>query len=351
MQPAIYFLSGSNRLGEIIGLNDAGRPLGVAAPEMTEETLSALCQVSVPVFVDSGAYSEVVIGSSGPVVVAPITEEDWENVFSVYYRVASALGGQVYLVAPDRVGHQAFTLFLLRKYRRHLRGLQDLGANIIVPVQRGALSMTRFTWTVFSILGLDWVPGIPMRDPGLEVAKVRSFIRACRPGTVHLLGLGPSSDRFLEATQVCDGARVICDSVRIRALVGRTNGRNGGPRALTAAQDDVLDEMTYEKWSTTEGLEPVDYTDEIADPEAWLTPANKRALKADLRSLGLEPGRDLTCWLQQIEWWDLPHVAHCVDAAWARFHKDITRHERRRRAVRRVFGDTYGRELEEGTDA
>ena len=49
---------------------------------------------------------------------------------------------------------------------------------------------------------------------------------------MHLLGLGPESPRFAAAVEaIRSGAplvEVFCDSVKLKRLVGRTNGRGGG---------------------------------------------------------------------------------------------------------------------------
>jgi hypothetical protein len=87
-----------------------------------------------------------------------------------------------------------------------------------------------------------------MKKDATTVDELREFAtylfeETC-PTTIHLLGLGPKSKVYeravLTVMMESPATKVSCDSVRITALVGRTNGKNGGPRPLTAARDALL---------------------------------------------------------------------------------------------------------------
>jgi hypothetical protein len=277
MNAPTYFASGSNTPAEIRGFARLGMPFGVTAPEVSENAVAELVKLAgrgIAVFLDSGAFGEVKLNvphkcgrsekckagtcvgagtlpfaDAAPfawVVVRPITDADWTRVLALYLRLAAALGSDLYLVAPDRVGDQALTLERLERYRDAVRQLRDLGANIIVPIQRGELAQADFDAAVVEVLGFDdFVRGIPSNKNAATAGEVRAFVEAVRPARVHLLGLGPRRRGFRAfAEAVTDsGAELFCDSCLICASVGHDNGRKsvaserkGGPRVYTQAQ-------------------------------------------------------------------------------------------------------------------
>lgn len=248
-----YFASGSNRAPEIRGLSRAGADVGVAAAELTEEAileLEALAGSDVLVFVDSGAFSEVDFPEDGPpVVVRPMGPDDWTRVLALYLRLAKVLGSQVWLVAPDRVGCQRTSLERLELYGDQVRELRDLGARILVPVQKGDRTQAEFAGDVDEVLGFsDWIPALPCRKAATTSDEVAAFVegRTLLTGRevphVHLLGLGIRSRQLREylAPFAPRGGRatsVSLDACWITANVGRTNGPKNGPRRLTRARD------------------------------------------------------------------------------------------------------------------
>jgi hypothetical protein len=262
-----YFVSGSNHAGEIRGLAASGSNVGVAAPEVNAEAFAALCalkgQVGIDrelhgfkrrVFVDSGAFSEVGFGPQGPFIAEPITHAEWLERLTLYARLAYHLGKQLYVVAPDCVAHQAETLVRLETYDRWITGVRRLGANVIVPIQKGPrYTMGEFFRIACDILNVqphEVIAGIPMKKDATTLEELAEFcdtLPLLAPPAIHFLGLGLHSKRYPEALAVVRrhveiGTEVFCDSVRITALVGRTNGPGGGPRPLTAARDAMLKE-------------------------------------------------------------------------------------------------------------
>jgi hypothetical protein len=228
-----YFPSGSNHPGEIEGFRAVGAPVGVAVAEVNERALQALegyAETGGAVFVDSGAFSEFGNG----------VEPDWEKVLGIYERLAGKLGNQVYVVAPDKVGDQEETLARLARYRWRLLKLRRLGANIIVPVQRGDLSMAEFAAELELVLGFtDWIRGIPLKRAATKFEELAEFAATLKAGTrVHLLGKGPYSRGFEKWYGLVAHCKVTTDSVRVRALVGRESGLG----AYTIAQDEVRKE-------------------------------------------------------------------------------------------------------------
>lgn len=217
--------------------------LTAAGWQMSRAELDALRRSGSPVFVDSGAFGEVRFDPALGRLVdhRPITHADWLERLAGYDRIAAALGSRAYLVAPDKVGDQAETLRRLALYAPRIRTLRDLGANIIVPIQRGALPGADFDRECSAVLGFsDYVRGIPSKKAAASVAEIGELSRSLpADARVHLLGLGPFGERYDAVIAALDRAPelVTCDSVRIKALVGRTNGPGGTPRILTRLTD------------------------------------------------------------------------------------------------------------------
>jgi hypothetical protein len=151
------------------------------------------------------------------------------------------------VVAPDLVGDQDATLARLATYAANVAAIAALGAQVIVPVQKGALPMSTMFARACEILGLRQLPiaGIPMKKDATSLADLRELV-ASLPwygARIHLLGLGPESTRFAAVIAAIKAIRpnadITSDSVTVRRLVGRTNGRGGGPRAITKYQDEA----------------------------------------------------------------------------------------------------------------
>jgi hypothetical protein len=89
------------------------------------------------------------------------------------------------------------------------------------------------------------VIGIPSKKSATKPAELAALASALRElGVVapfHLLGMGPKSKGWGPMRKAIRDhlpmAVIYSDSVAIRAEVGRTNGRGGGARRITAAQD------------------------------------------------------------------------------------------------------------------
>lgn len=231
-----YFPSGSNLPGEIEGLALCAENVGCAANRVTpasERALGELAGLTTKVFVDSGAFSELKDGK----------QPRWSKVLALYARLARVLGQQLYVVAPDKIGDQAQTFERLSRFAAELRELRLDRANVIVAIQRGSIPMAQFYARCCELLGFRPIAGIPLNKCPVPPAELRAFVDAARPRAVHFLGRGPESPIFEDVWQaVREGSpltRIYSDSVAIKRLSGRTNGRSHGPRAITAAQDAV----------------------------------------------------------------------------------------------------------------
>jgi hypothetical protein len=420
----VYFASGSNHQGEIEGLSSIGFNVGVAASEVkSAETIKALTDLAgtgIRVFVDSGAFGEVdfnfpnatarpkknrrskrqielgMVASTppgglpypnlpmGPLVLEEITPAQWRIRLQTYRVLTEALGSQVYLVAPDCIGHQDETLRRLKTYAREIRELHRMGANIIVAMQKavtldvghldpsapgislGKLSREALDERVEGILGFsDFVRGMPMRNRTTTADEVVDFLKK-RPHVmrVHLLGFGPASRGYVEALKKLEDVRpdldLTCDSVLVVAHKGNTNGPGGGPRRLTKAETEHWqDELGPESFADYN--DAGDYTDAIGEVSAWL-PRSAREQLADQWGLDKAQRR---AWLKDPEAWlqehhrddperpknyELPHVAVDLDQAWADYNFREKVVERKRVGIQRAFGPGSGFSLTREAD-
>lgn len=356
---AIYFPSGSNHQGEIEGFAALGMPVGVAAPEVSEGAIVALERLAGSrsiVFVDSGAFSEVAFGPTGPQIVEEITAEEWDRRLGLYERLGRALGRQLFAVAPDCVGFQAKTLERLATYADRVRALRAIGVNVIVPIQKGELSMAAFDERACEILGFaDYVRGIPSKKDATTTADIVAFLTA-RPQAerVHLLGLGAESERYPEVIAAIEAVRpdldLYCDSVLIRRFVGKTNGAGGGPRKYTATIDGVwADELAARAFEDVDH----DWTDLISDIAFWSTAADRKLLVERLRITGDEAAlfkRDPNAWFQEDDRYLMDFVAYEVDRVWQEgyfFRASVV--ERKREAVLRCFAGMAPAQVEQAS--
>lgn len=273
-----YFPSGSNHPGEILGFADAGMNVGATIVSLRLNALAilgALAGSATKVFMDSGAFSEVDFPNGVPTIVAEIADADWTARLDRFEELAEVLGANLYAVAPDCVAHQTETLARLERYAPRVRRLRELGANVLVAHQKGELSLVDFNRKAAELLGFDdFVVAVPMMKDETSLDELGELLSTVRPAAVHFLGLGPKSPRFdatVEAARAASpSTAILCDSVAITSLVGRTNGVGGGPRPLTAASDAALEAVRDELW--TEGVEgELDYSDSILeDVNEWL---------------------------------------------------------------------------------
>ena len=147
VQEGWHFSSGVNTAGDVRGLALSGSHVGICAETVNDALIAELenyggCGSLQWLFVDTGAFSEVAFGPTGITVVKPICDADWMRIFALHQWAAQTYGRRALCVAPDQVGNQLVTLERLERYAAQVAAVAALGANIIVPVQKGALPMS-----------------------------------------------------------------------------------------------------------------------------------------------------------------------------------------------------------------
>ncbi len=259
-QAAEHFTSGVNDPGEARGLAMSGRHFGITCSDIRTglvDELELYTHCLQRLFVDSGAFSEVDFPkNAAPVAARPIQHETWIARLELAARLADTFGPRCYVVAPDRVGCQATTLERLARYAPHVAAIAARRAQIIVPVQKGALPMSEMFRQACEILGLRQLPiaGVPMKKDATSLDDLAELVRSLPwfGARIHLLGLGPKAKNgyFAKVVRVIKSIRpnvaITSDATQaIRGEVGRTNARHGvrgddapgGRRRLTVAQD------------------------------------------------------------------------------------------------------------------
>lgn len=348
---AVCFASGSNRVPDIRGFVSVGIPPGLAADQLVNaagefrEGVAELLKIAgtgMPVFLDSGAFGEFRKG-------VPISDEQWSHRLALYEHLAKHLGAQLFVVAPDKIGDQAETLARLQRYSMEMRYIQEHGAQVLLPMQPGAMDLEEFQLAAQEVLGFRVTPAFPMRS-GTTPETVVAFVAACRPAKIHLLGMGAANrdtQELLEALwDVHPELQISQDANLLAARAGRTGSK---PRPLTAACDRLLEEgeedafgwFRYASWGIHE-----DYTEAIASPQVWLS---KAGLEAVAQNRDLNPD-ERKAWMKDPEgflqspWgegtrWQDPFLQQVLDQAWTRYVEDVLAPRRRADGIHEAFAD------------
>ena len=340
----LAFASGVNDTREIRGFSLAGMPIGASAANLREAAIRELLTVQGPLFLDSGAFSEVRFSEDTQrlEIHALISPREWRRRLAIYLRLARALGERLSVVAPDRVGDQEETLLRLARYRPELQEIAQAGAQILIPLQPGAMEHADFYATAQAATGLnDLVPAFTMKKAATSDAAVARFVSAIQPSRIHLLGMGPTNRRVtsvIAAIAQCSPATcVTMDSNRLRAVTGRDRPLTRQEHTLRAAEiGNFFNDVESPVLSAIgRGL---DYTDSISAPSEWASPDM-------LRRIGMEAGLTFTeisrfrddpdSFLadsptpDHCHYWELPIMAIALDRAWEQYvHQEIYSHVR-----------------------
>jgi hypothetical protein len=222
MKALTVYASGVNEAREIRGFALAGFPIGASASNLRETAIQELLRVEGPVFLDSGAFSEVrFFSETGKLEVSnPISPREWRRRLSIYVRLARVLGSRLSVVAPDRVGDQDETLRRLALYRDELHVLNELGAHILIPLQVGARTHETFYAMAQDAVGVPLVPAFTMKKAATSDGDAERFLKVVQPSRIHLLGIGRENrgaGHILDLIRRCSpSTEISMDSNRLR---------------------------------------------------------------------------------------------------------------------------------------
>lgn len=343
------FASGANRIAEMRGFSRLRMPFGVSASELSDRAVEHLTTLSLPVLVDSGAFSEVEFSAAGCRVVRPITDQEWRRRLRIYKRLALALGPNAYVVAPDRVGDQKETLRRLRCYRSEVQELAQIGAAILIPLQVGVMTHAEFWQAANDAAGLGMVPALPMKKEATDVTDLLAFVRETSPRQIHLLGIGATQRRGRELLKAIQNfvpeARVSMDSNRLRAVIGRSRPLTTAENRLREAEfEGVYGEVRSPVLDKTG--DRMDYTDMIAFPSYWATQDMLAAIAGCLPSQHDRKAflHDPDSFLQaprgdtELSWGEDPFISAELDRQWSRYVSTTISTSVRTAAIVEVFG-------------
>lgn len=358
----IIFASGTNDAGEIRGMRDAGIAVGTVAnelynPEALRE-VEDLAGTGLPVFVDSGAFSEVTEQKDGPpVVTKPIPDSEWKKRLQLYIHLSKKLGGQLNAVAPDQIANQQTTLWRLRQYASEMKQVAQNGSHVLVVLQGGPMDRITFFKRATEAIGFseNVVPCFPMKKAPASKAEIVEFMKVVKPKRVHFLGLGirgKDTAEILDAAQAASPeSQITIDANIISGHVGRAkDGVAASSRTLTAAQDailnwgydDPLGEIKNPEWGLHE-----DFTNAISEPSSWLTDGQ---LVKIAEAVKLTPDQtkafvaDPDSFLQDesngegsIQWYEHPLMVNALENAWGERLDRLHTHARKHEAIPAAF--------------
>lgn len=377
----LVFASGSNRPGDLRGFASLGIPPGIAANECTpgcrKELERIARQSDLPIFVDSGAFSEVSADPAKQVraglapspgvllVVDHIDEKEWRKRLNLYHLLAKHFGSRLYAVAPDRVGDQVVTLERLERYRDEVGAIRKRGAKILLPMQGGAVSLPDFYRRASAILGFDPVPAFPMKKAGTDPSLIVEFLRDVDVPAIHLLGMGLTNPRAQEILglihAVSPKLKISMDSNLIASVVGRGEASPQLPlfgdtpaaraRPLTAAQTEIKARGFDDPFGVTEDASWdlwYDWTESAAAPQDWLSRARLRKVASDAllspqdsRRFVSDPETFLQSSMHEdedIPWWEgWPPLILQLENAWLEMLQRAFAGPRRVEALSEVF--------------
>jgi hypothetical protein len=375
--PSLVFWSAVDFAGEYQALMEKGVPIGIAVKparaafkgrateppvpgakgRISESAFQQLVRLvratnrtnRVPIFVDSGAYSES--------ATETFIEADWDVVLDRYEALAQAGGDRIFLVAPDEVGSFSGTEARLRKAAPRLRRLLNLGAHLLLPLQhRKGSSLAQNAADLERAAGfgptdsaqvhpaIPWTNRVPVK-PSMDA--LAAYLRERRPARIHFLGAGsanPDWERLSRTVRSASPGTILQgDSNRFGAM--RAKGR-----PLTRAGRLVdTGALELDPWSGAdaditddEGESIGEQSENLLDLFAWTTPAERRRIAKDamleeaLVDLFVEgPIEDFVEAREEAGGGD--YLYEAVDAAWARRAARFAPDRRRHLITRRVL--------------
>lgn len=251
------YRSGASARADAAGYIRAGLPLGITATDASAPVRTMAARYASDggrVFVDSGAFRLI---RSGQTI-------DYRAVLEIYRELLrqTRQPGNLLLVGPDRVGDQIASLALLLRFREAVIDLIDAGATVMIPLQRGPLSLSNVYQHVQHLLQRPLVAGLPSNAAALTEAEIVTFMATAKPDQVHFLGCSENS-LLHRAHHASPTTRITCDASRLRCHLGQG-------RRLTVAQHQHTDEILQAALAGSPDWRGYDATEVCADLDALL---------------------------------------------------------------------------------
>jgi hypothetical protein len=269
------FASGLSRINDFRTYSRMGRACGILATDSSTAVLHALVehnQRGLRAFIDNNAFGtfKQSIKKGVPCAI------NFDDVFNIYDKILSSVKKKnlVSLVAPDVVGDQEASLELLSKYRAKIRSFIDRGADVLIPLQAGALSLSGVYRRVCQLLGTNrWRASIPCNVKRIARREIFDFVSTCRPRRIHLLGVAdhkklyPLVKLILEAHS---STNISADANHLRSIIDEEFTRTVRERDAEEGDELAHDIANYGDEETADFTEAVH---DIFNTPAYLSPA------------------------------------------------------------------------------
>lgn len=238
------------------GHRRAAAPVCVAASECGGPALERICAYAASggdILLDSGAF----VYRDSP------EKMPWTKVMTVYRRVLDAATRPLTVIAPDVVGDQQATLEVLRTHGATVAALCAGKHRILLPVQRGPISVPLFVKA--ALQALDTIPdglAIPCKASAFPASELAALKRVDPriPRRLHFLGISQRVKELAERVRIVRAfwlhAEISCDAVEFRAQVGQN-------KPITRFRREALDkriQTAHEGWDETEDFDVHDAT-------------------------------------------------------------------------------------------
>jgi hypothetical protein len=351
MKEIIAYASGVNEAREVAGFALAGVPIGASAPNLREDAIQAILRAAGPVFLDSGAFSEVKFSpkSQRMEIMNRIAPREWRRRLDIYLRAARGLGDRLSVVAPDCVGDQAETLKRLALYRPELQQLAGLGARVLIPLQVGALSHEELYAEATAVAGVPLVPAFTMKKAVTSEDDAARFLLNVRPERIHLLGMGPQNSRAPRVVEMIGRCspltEISMDSNRLRAVTGKKRTMTVLERDFrSGTPEDLYSEVSSPVLDATQVR--LDYTDCIYSPGDWATRDMLREIAissgfslSEMHAFFADPNTFIarTMPSSDVCYWEHPLVDFALDRAWRKYVGQVIDANVRTAAIQQTF--------------
>ncbi|MFA6031257.1 MAG: hypothetical protein WC969_15515 [Elusimicrobiota bacterium] len=275
-----YYQSGTNQRARFLAQAERETNPGTTTEELSDDLVQDMIEIllrhkGAKLFVDNGAFPEMVEKDNKPTWPKPITDAQWVRRLGWYDRFARALGPRVLLVLPDQVASQQGTLARLAAYADEIRAIMSHGAHAVLALQGGEWDRAEFWRVCMSVLEGNGVPNLDKVRPGLPLTvkarpppddEIADILRRLdpRPEAVHFLGRGVQSEKyagtFRAATRVLPGLQVSSDSKNVTGKMMGARTRTMGPYliAFDALKDLGLPPREVERMAWHMALDAMD---------------------------------------------------------------------------------------------
>ena len=216
----VIYRSGMSSRSDFAGYAGAGVPVGVAILDVSRpvfEMILGYNEAGGRVFVDSNAFSAFRKGG----------EVDFDQVLGRYAELVgrAARPELLAVVMPDRIGDQRGTLALLAAYRERVRHFVAAGADVLVPLQKGELSLAEVYRETVAVLGTDaFRVGLPSNEEAVTEEELLDLVAEVKPRRLHLLGIARQKrlvGLVMRLRELSPDTHVSTDANHLRASIGK----------------------------------------------------------------------------------------------------------------------------------